>query len=262
MKLLNDKAADLEKAARELTQTANAGKVKTFLDELIRGDSRIENFEKLQDDLSMAQTTLITALVASNNTNSAYSYINVEVVTEVDNCFSCLPEVNSEANYPKRILHLIKERGTPLGDGTICSVSTEDLEMLAQNLPWSQGKTVRIISDNKMKDFGLVTADVGKKGEGRPHVDTVIARNNEVFGNAYMIVGTIDYKSSMQMMTVRAGLDTLKGDKQVALNNLNQLVPGLAGPSPGSESIQRTTQVSESHQVRRVKVHRVVHGSG
>lgn len=225
VKLVQQRAADLEGAAQELEKSLSAGKVKAFLDEFIRADTRIEKFDKMQTELSMAQTTLITSLVVFND-NGGKSDINVSIVEKVHNCFDPVAEVN----YPERILSLISERGVPLDDGTICRVSTKDLEELMQNLPSSYGKVVRIISANKLRDFSFVTAEVGNEGEGIPHVDTVIAERNDLGGDAYMAAGPISYETSAKLQTIRMSLHTLREDRQASHQALANLVPGFAGP--------------------------------
>lgn len=233
LELVRKKSAELEEAAQELSSSIEGGKLKAILNEF-RGDSRIDKLEKLQNGLNMAQTSLITAMVASNKSGSDYSDINVSVVKQVDECFCKFPEVKLESNYPRQIINLLKQRGEPVEDGTICTVTTRDLENIVNNLPWADGKTIRIISDNKVEEFGLVSADVGREGEGRPHIDTVKAVGNKVSGAGYIVVGTLDYVTSMNMQATRMGYANLKDDKEFARNTVMNLVPGLAGLRPDS----------------------------
>lgn len=222
--LVKEKAGELEKAAQELSKTATAGKVRAFLEEFIRGDSQIEKFDKLQSELNMAQTTLITSLVVFNDSGT-HSDIDISVVEQVNSYFDQFPELKPEANYPKRMLDLIKLRGEPIDDGAFCRVRKDDLKNLMENLPCAEGKIVRIISENELNDFAFMTADVGNVGGGRPHVDTTVVKKNVLRDNSYLAGGPIDFEASVKMQAVRLAFQTKKGDEKFADQAL-KFIPG------------------------------------
>ncbi|KAK1703433.1 uncharacterized protein BDZ83DRAFT_758892 [Colletotrichum acutatum] len=227
VELVKQKACNLKAAAEEFGSPAE-NKFKAFLNELIRGDARLKTFDRMQVDLIMAQSTLITSLVAHNyvqGTTEGTVDINISIVERVNNFFK--PDI--EVNYARQILNLVGGHGEPIDDGIVCTVKAQDLEKLMQDvpqrLPGANGKIVRILNHNHVEDWGMVTVDIGSPGEGTPHVDSVTAEFNVVSGNGFCSAGPMSYNTASKTQALRASLKTVEGNQDAALKMLEATLP-------------------------------------
>ncbi|KAI0904699.1 hypothetical protein F4823DRAFT_614100 [Ustulina deusta] len=227
VELVNNKAKELDTAVQSLTKSSEEGSMRVFLDEFFRGNARAKRFDKLQRDLYHAQTILITALVASKVNNTNFFHINIKTIDQVKECFVRCHGINCAPP----IVQLLQEKGTPVGDGSeLWQVSAEDLEAFINEQQSSEPKTVRIMENNNLTDFSMMTAEVGAPGQAAPPVDEVWAVGNTLSGSAMVIAGPITYETSTQMQMVRASLDHVRQEPQLAFSILAQVMPGLKPP--------------------------------
>ncbi|KAJ3939217.1 uncharacterized protein N0V96_010662 [Colletotrichum fioriniae] len=229
VKMVREAAYNL-KVAAEAFGSPSEGRFKTFLNELIRGEARLQRFDRLQVDLVLAQTTLITSLVANNHVrgkDKGKTYITIPILERVENLIGN----DAKVNFPSRIFNLLKNHGEAIGDGIICKVKTRDLEMLMQDfleeISNSGDMTVRVMNHNHVKDEGMMTADIGEPGGGIPQVSKVYAKFNVVSDNGFISAGPASFETVTGMKGVQSALKTLQGDKETAIKLLQSAIPGF-----------------------------------
>ncbi|RYC58659.1 hypothetical protein CHU98_g7556 [Xylaria longipes] len=164
VELVNQKAKELEIAVQSLTKSFGESNMKVFLDDLIRGNARAEEFDRLQRDLYQAQTILITSLVANKVNNTNVFIVNIKTIDQIKQCFT---EVEGVDTVPP-IVGTLKKKGIPIGDGAMWQINKEDLEALTQEAGSSDPRSIRVIANNTMSDFALATADIGAQGQAAP----------------------------------------------------------------------------------------------
>lgn len=218
--LVKLKATDLKQAVTELSKSQGDGGFKMFLKEFFLGDAKAQKFDRLQSELSQAQTTLITSLVAVRIDAKNIYYINLNIVNRVSQCFGQCEDVNCA----RRIIHLLRDLGEPVSDDQVWwQVQQEDLEKILEQPLSSERTTIRVMRNNELRDFSLATADVGDPGEEAPHVDKVVAERNKLFDDAYMVAGPVSYETSTKLQTMRASLYVLKRDEKAARKVLESM---------------------------------------
>jgi hypothetical protein len=210
VEFVNEKAKELDAAVKDMAKSSGVGSWRVFLIEFIRGDARVENFDRLQRDLCHAQSILITSLVANPVSNTNIYHVNINAVDRLMQCF--IKWEGDECAPP--ILQLIKERGTPVGDGSVWVISKEDLYAFNNESRSSAPKIERIIVGNELKDLALITGDVGKPGEAAPRVDIMRTEHNKLSGCAMVIGGPIAFEAYANTLTLRTALHTLQMDKE------------------------------------------------
>ncbi|KXH52988.1 hypothetical protein CSAL01_12106 [Colletotrichum salicis] len=201
VELVKSKASNLQEASEDMSKHISDGKFKSFLNEFIRGDDRIEKFDKMQSELILAQTTLVTSLVVFKD-QVGNSDINMNVMEQIIFCFKDAPS----QNFTGLLIELIRKQGTPIGDGSFCRVKTEDLNALMWCLSLPEGQSVRVINRLEMDGHAFAMGDVGRKGERRPHIDRMEVNDSKLKGHSTLIAGSVDNATYEQMQELRAKL--------------------------------------------------------
>lgn len=230
VELIKLRAEDLKNAANQLA--ASKSGFGTFLlheliPEVLTGNAKAAKFDEKQRNFIAGHTILISSMlvcqvgskhVAGTNTVQ----IDMNIVNRVNERFKQFEGLKGGL----RILDIINTRGTPVDEKFILwQIREEDLAELSKQLP---SEIVRIIRDNEVNEFGMVTADVGKPGEDAPHVDRVVAERNKVSGSGLLAAGPMAYDTMANLQGIRTAMPALVKERpEEAANMLKALIPGL-----------------------------------